>query len=378
MKIGFDAYFSFHFKTGVSHYGRNLVNSLAGLYPDTELVLFTDRRTGLYQPEFPNVRIVETGEVADYHRWLEEPRLISAIESEKPNLFHGLDHGLPALRHIRSVVTVHDLFFESHPQLYSAADVAYYRRVTPLACNLASRIIAISDFTRDELVQRYGVPREKIGVCYQTCNQLFFQPVPEQRKAELRKHYQLPEVFWLYVGAVSERKNLLKICEALHINRDRSAIPLVVIGEGDAYLQQVRDFLEAKDLSDRVLFISYTEQARQSLSFQQARDVPAFYQMALALLYPSYLEGFGIPLIESFASGTPVITAASGSLPEIGGNAACYVDPFDARSIAEALLKLESDPGLRASMISRGRQILPNFTAITTASAIMKVYREML
>ncbi|HEX6915373.1 MAG TPA: hypothetical protein VF145_09035, partial [Chitinophagaceae bacterium] len=77
MKIGFDAYFSFHFKTGVAHYGRNLVNSLASLYPDTELVLFTDRRTGLYQPEFPNVRVVETGEVADYHRWLEEPRLIS-------------------------------------------------------------------------------------------------------------------------------------------------------------------------------------------------------------------------------------------------------------------------------------------------------------
>lgn len=378
MRIGFDAYFAFHFKTGVAHYSRNLINSIAGHYPGAELFLFTDQRTTLYEPSLANIHVVETGTPAGYHEWLEQPALMESIQSVKPGIFHGLDHALPPVTGIPLVVTVHDLFFETHPELYAADDVSYYRHQTPIACERADRVISISEFTSNELVKRYGVPPDKISLCYQTCNQLFFEKVTEERKAELRQTFDLPPAFWLYVGAISERKNLLGICEAMHLNRHKSSLPLVVIGEGGNYLQQVQSFLVKNNLAQQVRFLSYTEAAKRSLRFQQAKDVPAFYQMAMALLYPSQLEGFGIPLIEAFASGLPVITSRTTSLPEVGGDAACYVDPSSAESIASALLKLEHDPQLRHTMIQRGKEILPTFTAGKTAAVVWNLYQQLI
>jgi glycosyltransferase involved in cell wall biosynthesis len=378
MKIGFDAYFAFHYKTGVAHYGRNLINSLAKFYPEVTLVLFTDKITGLYQPSFPNVEVVELGYEVNYHDWLFNTDLIRAIENESPDVFHGLDHGLPALGKQRTAVTIHDLFFESHPELYSTEEAAYYKRVAPKACKDANAIIVISEFTKEEMLSRYQVAEQKITTCYQTCNPLFFQTVSIERKNELRKQFDLPAKFWLYVGSVIERKNLLNTCKALHHIKERSSIPLMVIGEGGDYLQAVQEYIRQNGLEDRVRFLSYTDAAKRSVTFQQARDIPAFYQMAHALLYPSYLEGFGIPLVEAFASRLPVITSRTSSLPEIGGDAALYVDPFNPDDIAVALLRLEKDEELCGSMISKGKNIVQNFTEEKASAAMMNVYRQLL
>ena len=378
MRIGFDAYFAFHYKTGVAHYGRNLFNALAKYYPDSELVLFTDKVTGLYQPAFPNVTVVEAGYDIDYYDWLTNPGLHKAITQNRIELFHGIDHGLPSVPNLKTIVTIHDLFFESHPGMYSEKDVAYYKHIAPLAANDADLVIAISRFTKNEITSRYNVPEDSVRVCYQSCNPLFFETVPEERKAALRKQFALPGKFWLYVGSVIERKNLLNICKAINSIRERSSMPLMVIGEGGDYLELVKQYVVQNDLSDRVRFLSYTQAAQQSASFQQARDVPAFHQMAHALLYPSYLEGFGIPLIEAFASGLPVITSGATSLPEIGGKAAMYVDPRSVDDIANALLRLEKDEELRSSMIAKGKIIVDGFTEKKSAEAVMGVYRELL
>src|SRR5687767_10202847 len=109
MKIGFDAYFAFHYKTGVAHYSRNLINSIARLYPDTELVLFTDKASSLYQPSFNNLSVVELDYEVAYNDWLSNASLIANIEKHKPDIFHGLDHGLPMLNGVKKIVTIHDL-----------------------------------------------------------------------------------------------------------------------------------------------------------------------------------------------------------------------------------------------------------------------------
>lgn len=381
MRIGFDAYFAFHYKTGVAHYSRNLINSIAAFFPEVELILFTDKRTELYQPSFPNISVIEADKEISFYNWLKSEALPAAIEKEKPDIFHGLDHGLPAgieKLPLKKVVTVHDLFFETHPQLYSSAAVEYYKHITPIACKTSDIIISISYFTKNELVHRYEVDESKINVCYQTCNQLFFQTVTEERKAELKRQFDLPDNFFLYVGSVIERKNLLHICEAININKSQSSLPLIVIGEGDEYLQKVESYVEKNDLQERVRFISYTKAAKNSISFQQAKDVPAFHQMALALVYPGFLEGFGIPLIEAFASGLPVITSKTSSLPEVGGDAAYYVDPFDPNDIARALLEIENNESLRKQMITKGKHIVQNFTQQKCAEAVMQVYKPLL
>lgn len=378
MRIGFDAYFAFHYKTGVAHYGRNVISSLARFYPEAELVLFTDRRTDLYTPSFENVRVVELEYEVPYHRWLTDSGLLRAIENANLDIFHGLDHGLPALTGMKTVVTVHDLFFETHAALYSDTDVAYYKRVTPQACADADAIVAISRFTAAELQSRYEVPPARISVCYQTCNPLFFESVPGTRKQELRQQFNLPPRFWLYVGSVIERKNLLNICRAMNLVKEQSGIPLMVIGEGGDYLELVKDYMAQHELENQIRFLSYTPEAIGSVSFQQARDVPAFHQMALALLYPSQLEGFGIPIVEAFASGLPVITSRTTSLPEIGGDAAMYVDHRDPADIARCLLQLENDVAMREEMIAKGKELVRNFTAQTMADAVMNVYRRLL
>ncbi len=378
MKIGFDAYFAFHYKTGVAHYSRNLINSIATFYPDAELVLFTDKRTELYQPSFRNLKVVELGYEIPYYHWLPNETFLSAVELEQLDIFHGLDHGLPGIDPLKKVVTVHDLFFETHPELYSPPDVEYYRSVTPKACGTADEIVSISQYTTGQLVKYYGLTKERISVCYQTCNELFFHKVSEEKKTELREQFDLPQQFWLYVGSVIERKNLLHICEALNLNKDQSKIPLIVIGEGREYLETVRDYVNANDLTGSVKFISYTDAAKKSISFQQAKDIPAFYQMAFGLVYPSFLEGFGIPLIEAFASGLPAITSNTSSLPELGKDAALYVDPSDPANIAEALLTLERNNQLRQSMIEKGRMIVEDFTAENAAISVMNVYKKLL
>jgi len=378
MRIGFDAYFAFHYKTGVAHYGRNLINSIAKCYPQTQLILFTDVVTNLYQPSAPNITVIELGYEVEYHHWLSHPALLKCVQNQSTDVFHGLDHGLPSVAGTREVVTIHDLFFETYPSLYSVAEVEYYKRIAPLACKKADAIISISQFTKKELVGRYHVEERKIKVCYQSCNPLFFQQVTEQRKDELRKQFDLPSKFWLYVGSVIARKNLLNICKALNAIKEISSTPLMVIGEGSDYLSEVQQYIRQNRLEDRVRFLSYTDAAKNSASFQQARDVPAFYQMALGLLYPSYLEGFGIPLIEAFASGLPVITSNTSSLPEIGGDAALYIDPFNVHDIAAALTRVENDNDLRLSMIQKGNNIVQHFTEEQTASSVMKVYQQLL
>jgi glycosyltransferase involved in cell wall biosynthesis len=341
-------------------------------------VLFTDKITELYQPAFPNIRIIELGYDVNYHDWLFNIDLTRAIENESLDVFHGLDHGLPVLSNQRTAVTIHDLFFESHPQLYSMEDATYYKHVAPKACKYADAVIAISEFTKEEMLSRYEVDERKIKTCYQTCNPLFFQTASGEKKDELRKQFDLPAKFWLYVGSVIERKNLLNICKAVYLVKDRSTVPLMVIGEGGDYLQIVQEYVRKNKMEDRVRFLSYTEAAKNSLSFQQAKDIPAFYQMAYALLYPSYLEGFGIPLVEAFASGLPVISSRTSSLPEIGRDAALYVDPFNPDDLAAALLRLEKDEELRGSMISKGKNIVQNFTEEKASAAVMKVYRQLL
>jgi len=377
MTIAFDAYYAFHFKTGVAHYSRNLINSLAKHFPGHRFLLFTDVATDLYWPEFGNVEVKAAGLEVPFFEWVHSPVLSQMITENDFDIFHGLDHALPSCLQTPSVVTIHDLFFESHPQLYGSDAVNYYCVEARSAAIAADKVIAISAYTKEDVRQRYSVADAKIEVVYQTCNPLFFSQSDAARQKEIEVQFQLPEKFWLYVGSITERKNLLQIGKAMHQIRKEVKIPLVVIGEGGAYLDEVRTYISKSGMEDAVQFISYTEAAKHSSSFQTAADVPFFYRRAFALLYPSLLEGFGIPLVEAFASGIPVITSNTGSLPEIGGDAALYVDPTNVSSIAGAMSALATDARLHTTLVNAGRRRLSNFHPEKFASHQISVYKTL-
>jgi glycosyltransferase involved in cell wall biosynthesis len=382
MNIGFDAKRAFHNGTGLGHYSRTLIRSLADYYPQHEYFLFNPKLSDLFKIEGKNLHEILP---QSFHHKLFPALWRSSwvkadLEKLKIDIYHGLSHEIPVgiqSTGIKSVVTIHDLIPERFPQQYSKIDVKIYHSKFKYACDHADKIIAISRQTKHDIIDFYGIPREKITVCYQSCNPAFGKPVSEEEKLKIKKKYDLPGRFFLYVGSVIERKNLLNICKAMFLLRNETNIPLVVIGDGKKYKELVKDYIRQNGLDNRIIFLSENPLARVSSSFLKAEDFPAIYQSAIAMIYPSFFEGFGIPVLEALWSRLPVITSNVSCLPEAGGDGAYYADPGSAEEIAEGMKRIYADQPLADELKERGWQHAQHFTQQKCAEAVMKVYKSL-
>lgn len=382
MNIGFDAKRAFHNGTGLGHYSRTLIQSLSAYHPEHQYYLFNPKASADFELKGDNLHeILPAGLLNTLFRsawrssWVKR-----GLQRLKIDLYHGLSHEIPVGIHktgIRSVVTIHDLIHERYPEQYNAIDVKIYSKKFRYACEHADKVIAISEQTRRDIIEFYNTPEEKITVCYQSCNPAFGNKVSEEEKAAVRIQYSLPDQFFLYVGSVIERKNLLNICKAMFLLRHELDIPLVVIGDGGKYKQQVKDFVMQNDLESKVIFLSENEKARSSHSFRSATDFPAIYQSAIAMIYPSFFEGFGIPVLEALWSRLPVITSNVSCLPEAGGEGAYYVNPASAEEIAAGMKRIYSDKQFATTMMEKGWLHAQNFTPEKHATAVMNVYKSI-
>lgn len=305
--------------------------------------------------------------------------VVADLKRHKIDLYHGLSHELPigiGETNVRSVVTVHDLIFERYPAQYGAYEVRMHRRKIQYACKVADKVTAISEQTKKDLVDLYKVPGNKITVCYQSCDPLFAETASDDLKAALRKAYRLPEHFLLYVGSIIERKNLLRICQAMQMLRSQIHLPLVVVGTGGSYAAKVQDFVGANKLE--VLFMAGQKPTDEGLDLKHTKNLAALYQMATALIYPSMFEGFGIPVLEALWSGTPVITSNTSCLPETAGDAALYVNPEGVEEIGAAILEMQNNAALRQSLVEKGRLQAHKFTIENCTAQVMQVYQNIL
>ncbi|MFN4006160.1 MAG: glycosyltransferase family 4 protein [Chitinophagaceae bacterium] len=379
MNIAFEAKRVFNNGTGLGHYSRTLVTSLANGFPEHEYYLFTPSTSAMFSTNaFANMHTVTPSQ------WLHQ-RFKSAWRSSwvktdlrkyKIHLYHGLSHEIPLGIHntsIKSVVTMHDIIHERYPEQYNPIDVRIYRRKFKYACKHANRVIAISEQTKNDLITWYKVPEEKIAVCYQSCNPAFSNTITTNDKLRIQQKYQLPPQFYLYVGSIIERKNLLTICKAL--TQIKNNIPLVVIGKGDGYEKKVQQFVQEHQLTQRVIFLSHTAAAKD-IDFVTAKDFPAIYKQALCMIYPSIFEGFGIPVLEALTAGIPVITSNISCLPEAGGDAAIYVNPFEVSDMVQAMEAVANNATLRTEAITKGYLHAQKFTPHACAAEVMKVYQQ--
>jgi glycosyltransferase involved in cell wall biosynthesis len=383
MNIGFDAKRAYHNQTGLGHYSRTLIRSLAQYYPAHEYFLFNPRSSGLFHFE----EVDNLHEMLPQHfpgtlfraawrsSWIKKDLKELSID-----LYHGLSHEIPfgiQKTGVRSVVTIHDLIHERFPEQYNPVDVKIYRKKFRYACLHADKVIAISDQTKKDIIEFYQTPENKIVVCYQSCNSSFAEEVSETQKKLIRLKYNLPPEFFLHVGSIIERKNLMNICKAIFLLRNTLDIPLVIIGDGGKYKQQVKDFIKQNDLEKKIIFLSENPSAISSRTFQNADDFPIIYQSAVAMIYPSFFEGFGIPVLESLWSRLPVITSNVSSLSEVGGDAAWYVDPQSAEEIAEGMKKIYTGEKIRNEMKEKGRLHAQHFTQQRSAESVMNVYKSL-
>ena len=359
LRIAFDAKRAYQNGTGLGHYSRTLISSLATFFPEHQYYLCAPKLTNRFDSSvYTNVHdITPKGLLAKTFKSAWRSNWVKAdLEKLSINLYHGLSHEIPVgikATGIKTVVTIHDLIFERYPNQYKWFDVQIYRKKFSYACKNADVIIAISQQTKDDIIRFYDISPEKIHICYQSCNPIFEQKVSTEEKQRVENLYQLPERYFLYVGSIIERKNLLNICKAYALLKDKLTIPLVVIGEGDHYKAEVVKFIHGHGLSSKIIFLSAQPSAQLSKGFLQATDFPAIYQMATGMIYPSIFEGFGIPVLEALWSGTPVITSNISCLPETGGDAAYYVDPYSPEQIAHALVELSTNSALVEKMIGK-------------------------
>ncbi len=387
MRIGFDAKRAFHNGTGLGHYSRTLIRSLADAFPDHQYYLFNPKTSDGFALPWDGVdrsNLIEVCPTRTLDRLLPSLWRSSWVKKDlrmnQIDLYHGLSHEIPrgmGRMGIRTVVTIHDLIFERYPAQYNPIDVRIYRNKFRYACEKADRIIAISEQTKKDIVDFYKIPARKIRVCYQSCHPAFFDAVADAEKQRVKELYQLPDNFLLYVGSIIERKNLMRVVEALHLIRQDFNIPLVVIGAGGKYEQAVKARVQALGLTDQVIFLSRASAAKSSERFRQAIDFPAIYQLATAMIYPSIFEGFGIPVLEALASGLPVITSNLSCLPEAAGTGSLLIDPYSPSEIAHAMRIVLTDPKKVDEMKRAGKEHALRFTPSTTAKKVMDLYESI-
>ena len=382
MNIGFDAKRAFHNGTGLGHYSRTLIRSLSEYHPQHQYYLFNPKPSAVFSLKGDNLHeVLPSGFLNKFFSSAWRSSWVTKdLQRLGIDLYHGLSHEIPVgieKTGIKSVVTIHDLIHERHPEQYNTIDVKIYSKKFRYACAHADKVIAISEQTKRDIIDFYHTPEEKIEVCYQSCNPAFGIKVSEDEKNTVKKRYNLPDEYFLYVGSIIERKNLLNICKAMFLLREEMNIPLVVIGDGGKYKQQVKDFVLQHGLQGRIIFLSDNENARSMASFKSAGDFPAIYQQAVAMIYPSTLVGFGIPVLEALNSGLPVITSNISCLPEAGGDAAYYVNPLVAEEIAAGMKEIYNNKVGAELMRQKGYEHAALFSLQRCADKVMEVYQSL-
>lgn len=371
MKIGYDGKRAANNLTGLGNYSRSLIAHLAERFPNNQYLVYTPKSkaniAGFPLFSKPNVKLIHpSGSLKLLWRSL---GINQQLVKDQIKLFHGLSHEIPfGIRStgIKSIVTMHDLIFLRYPKYYKAIDRFIYKLKSKYACRQADRIIAISEQTKKDIIELYQIEPAKIDVIYQSCDDVFKTIKSREEKDNIKRKYQLPSTYVLYVGTVEERKNLLLLIRALP-NIDPE-IPLIVIGRATAYTSVVKHEINKLGLQERVVFLD-------SVPFQ---DLPAIYQMASCFVLPSYYEGFGIPIIEALYSKVPVVAATGSCLEEAGGPDSLYVSPDDHQALSSAINTVLHSDSLQEKMKQKGFEYVQKFNSDVVTTAVMDSYLKTL
>ena len=371
-RIGFDAKRLFNNFTGLGNYSRTLVRNLVYYHPEYAYFLYTPK---VRENEDTSVFLNSPSYSVHEPSKLEKPawrsyRIKKQLLQHKIDLFHGLSNEIPFgldAYPLKKVVTIHDLIFKHYPKQYPYTDRLIYDYKTKYACQHSDVVIAISESTKKDLVEFYEVPEEKIKVVYQSCAEHFFQDKSDVLIEKINKKYKLPTEYMLYVGSITERKNLLSILQAMTLLPKEMELPLVIVGGGKAYREKVVQFIKKQGFEKFVHFIR-----------PENEDLPFIYQKASLFVYPSTYEGFGIPIIEALFSETPVITSNCSSMPEAAGPHSILVDPKEPDDLAFAIDKVLTDNALRQKMIEKGYAYAQQFRGEPLTEQLVEVYESLL
>ena len=371
MKIGLNAHLlsqqAGYRSAGIKGYIANLLRHLPASAPvDWQFEAFVGAAS---RAEFERVKLRRSAlDTQSPLRRIIWEQTLQPLKLRGYDLYHALAFVAPILLTTPMVVTVYDLSFLRFPERLSPARRLYLRQMTALTCARARRVLAISQSTADDLVGLLGVGADKIDVTPLGFDRAVFRPLPAIDCGRFRREKQLPERFWLYVGTLEPRKNLSTLLRAYQRLSRRERLPLILGGGIGWQGQRILDEIEQLGVSDCV----------RHIGFIPAAELPFWYNCAEAFLYPSVFEGFGLPVLEAMACGTPVVTSDAAALLEVAGLAGKRVPANDVDGWADELKRVESDEAWRAAARADGREQAAQFSWERTAELTVGSYRQAL
>jgi len=367
VRIGIDARKLHDF--GFGTYIRNLLRHLARLDRQTEFVVFSrpDDREALGALG-ENFRAVP--ETARNYSVGEQFRIPLALRREGITLFHAPHYVLPPLVSCRSVVTIHDCIHLMFPQyLPNRLAHRYARTSIALAARRATRVLTVSESSKRDIMRFVDAPAEKIDVIYNAYDERFGIEPREEEVVRVRERYQLHDEFVLYAGNVKPHKNLGRLIDAFQIVRNRGLdhLKLVLIGDDISKYAALRRAVHQHQLHKYVRFLGYLPE----------ETLAVMYRLAGVFVFPSLYEGFGLPPLEAMASGTPVVTSNVSSLPEVAGDAALLVDPYEPAAIADGIYRVLTDEELRRDLRRKGLARAHQFSWEQSVRRVRDIYGQV-
>jgi glycosyltransferase involved in cell wall biosynthesis len=351
---------------------RSCLRTAADHYPQMEFVIFTGPHTCSEDIHGTNCTVdgrFQSIESSLLRHLFLIPR---GLRAQHIDVFHGLDHvGVPLFAKVgRYVATIHDMIPLLWPQWvthkHRLVVTAAYHRLR----QQADLVITPSEATKADVVRHLQINPQRIAVIPWGCDERFQPGSDPERFAAVRQRYQLPAQYLLFVGTLEPRKNLTTLLHAYAMLRAEACavdFKLVVAGRTGWLYADVFDTVKTLALEDEVIFTGFVADA----------DLPDLYRGAQALVFPSLYEGFGLPILEAMASGVPVITSHTASMPEVAGDAAILVDPHDPQAIAEGIARVLAEDRLRQALIQKGLARARCFTWDSVAHKTLELYAAL-
>ena len=361
-----------HKLEGFGWFTHEVVSRIVKNHPEHQFFFFFDRKYDekfIYADNVTPVVLYPPARRAFLFKVWFEWSVKRALKKYKIDLFFSPDGYLSLSSNVKQVGVIHDLNFEHYPNDLPNWASKYLREYFPKFAKKADRIVTVSQFSKEDIVDQYKISSDKVDVAYNGVGD-FFKSIAENEKEYIRGKFTNNESYFIFVGALHPRKNVINLFKAFDLfkKETKSTNKLLIVGERYWWNDEMKASFETLTYKRDIVFTGHV----------QSEELNQLYGAAEAFVFVSYFEGFGIPLVEAMKCETPIVCSNATCLPEVAGDAAVYVDPFSIEDIAQGMVTIHQDSALREKLIKKGRERSNLFSWDKTAKQVWESIEKVI